>query len=493
VLAGACWLLFACSDLPDGDSPGAPTQTDAAGTEQPGPGADPTTAGTNGGGVDEAATGDVDGEGGSAEDASGGDAAPASSAGDAAVGGDGAAGAGSVPPAQTEPPIAYVDPGDQPWEPVSEDQVEEVCGLDLAALQQARTALPIPWAIVRHGRLCYENVPAGETPMTATEVFSTTKTMGATVVGIASHQTRDIPRSGRQTGQLSDWDRVDHWLDDFTYNPDAHVAHVLAMVGHNADLSLGAKQHAYDTTGDVQINSLSRMVNVAVAQDPARLGADIEEFTRRFLFEPLGMRASTWTGGASDKVFGYSWSASTRDMLRLGLLLLNRGTWNGQRVLAEEWVYKMTHPAFEDGNTGYGYLTWLSSRSNHSIGFSPPTAQGPNVQCAPAALWESYPHGELSRSPDCNYEPPYDCEQGLDVGVFQAVGFMGMLIQVHPGLDLVIAARADPLGGAGVWPALLPAVVNADPQYAGDQDAFCQAYAANEYAPDWHGPWRNVP
>ena len=403
---------------------------------------------------------------------------------DAADANDGGAGTTGGEPAL--PP--FVDPGTAPWEPVPEDDIEEVCGLDPALLAQADVQLNVPWAIVRHGRLCHEFYPPGQTPTSAGEVYSTTKSLGAAVVGLVNYQTRDLPRTGPKTGRLRDWDRADHWLDSFSYNPDAHVAHVLAMVGHNADLSWGNKPHAYDTVGDVQINSLSEMVNAALAQDPERLGSDIEEFTRQFLYEPLGMKHSRWSDDAPSKVFSYTWSSTVRDMLRVGLLVLNRGVWNGQRLMAEEWVYKMTHPAFEDGNTAYGYLTWLSSRSNHSIGFSPPTSQGPSVPCAPAALWNRYPHGELSEADDCNYEPPASCEQQYDVGVWQAVGFMGMVIQGHPGLDLVLVAKNEALGGAGLWPAVLPAIVAKDPIYPGDQTAFCEAYSANRHAPDYQ-PW----
>jgi len=391
------------------------------------------------------------------------------------------------------PPIAWVDPGTAPWVPVPKAEVESVCKLDLAALEAAELSLNIPWVIVRYGRLCYEHYPLGETAMTAAEVYSTTKTMGGVVTGVAAYQTRDLPRTGPKTGPLSDWDRVDYWLDTFSYNQDAYVAHVLAMVGHNANLAYGQKQHSYDTTGSVQINTLSDIITAAIAQDAPRLGANLEEFWQKFLVEPLGMEVSTWSAGTPAKTFGFTWTSSVRDMARVGLLIVNRGMWNGQRVLGEDWIYKMTHPAFEDGNTGYGYLTWLSAWSNHSIGFSAPVNQGANVTCAPVALWGSYPHGELSMAPDCNYEAPYACTQGLDVGVSQAVGLGGQLIQMHPGLDLVIAARNDPLQGAGVWQALMPAVVNADPMYMGDQTAFCEAYSGNAYAPDLKAPWREVP
>ena len=48
--------------------------------------------------------------------------------------------------------------------------------------------------------------------------------------------------------------------------------------------------------------ALASVVSTAIAQDAGRLGADLDEFTRRFLFEPLGMNDSTWNGGAPDKV-----------------------------------------------------------------------------------------------------------------------------------------------------------------------------------------------
>ena len=66
-------------------------------------------------------------------------------------------------------------------------------------------------------------------------------------------------------------------------------------------LSLGARQFAYDAVGDVQINRLSDIVNTAIAQDPARLGANIEELTQRFLYQPLGMTDSTWSDGAAEQ------------------------------------------------------------------------------------------------------------------------------------------------------------------------------------------------
>src|SRR4029079_2773541 len=202
-----------------------------------------------------------------------------------------------------------------------------------------------------------------------------------------------------------------------------------------------------------------------------------------------------------DKVFAYSWSTTVRDMARVGLLLLRGVVWSGERLLDVEWIYRMTHPSFEDANTGYGYLTWLNSSSNFMYGGipGPPGGLQQGAQlpgpCAPVSVYPTHPHG-LSDSPDCNYAAPYSCAQPLDVGVWQAVGLGGQLIQGHPGLEMVIIARdttpllTGPQLGSGmaaptiVWDAVRPAVIAADPRFAGDDAAFCAAYGANAYAPD---------
>ena len=373
------------------------------------------------------------------------------------------------------------DPGSAPWAPVARERVAEECGLDPDLLAQADARLGHPWAAVRYGKLCHEFYPNGDR---RTEVYSATKTLGALVTGVAAWETRNLRRTGRKTGPLLDDDRVDHWLDAFSFNQHARIAHVLAMVGHNRDLRFGAKLFVYDALGTVQINRLSDVVNIAIAQDPGRLGANIEEFTQRFLFGPLGMRDSSWSGGRPDKIYAYSWETTVRDMARVGLLLLRDGMWSGRRIVGADWVYKMTRPAFEDASTSYAYLTWLNSRSNWPAGPGN-KGQGLLEPCSPAALWASYPHG-ISESPDCHYHPPYTCAQRYDVGVWNASGAGGQYIIGHRGLDLVLVAKDSGIFArpGDVWDAMRPALVAHDPTYAGDEAAFCAAYEENEYAPD---------
>ena len=60
---------------------------------------------------------------------------------------------------------------------------------------------------------------------------------------------------------------------------------------------------------------------------------------------------------------GYGLCMSACDLAKIGQLCLNRGMWNGKRILSEEWITEMTHPRAVEGNTfrgmQYGFLWWI--------------------------------------------------------------------------------------------------------------------------------------
>jgi len=487
-LIGGFWVLSAgfalgCSDSGSdgGSNPMMQLPTGGFGGGAGGAGAGGGTGGSAGGG-----SGAVGGMSGGAAGAAGMVVTSGGAGGMTAGGGGeggmltgGAGGSGGDSGMGGEP--VYEDPGAGPWELVPEAMVADECGMDPALLQAADSMVGTDYAVVRYGKLCHEY--GSDAP---SEAWSATKTLGAIVTGMAAYETRDIPRTGPKTGAISDYDRADHWLDSISYNGDATLAHVLGMVGHSGNLD--NPTYAYDTVGSVQINSLSDVVNTAIAQDSARLGANIEAFTQKYLYEPLGMTGSTWSSGGTDKVYAYTWNTTLHDMLKVGTMVVHRGVYGGQRRIDEKWIYRMTHPSFETANTAYGYLTWLNAREG---GTGPGGDGGGNGgdTCAPYAVWpaSAFPHGYSSAS-DCTYS--MSCEQTHDIGVWSAQGLGGQFIVGHFGLDLVIAAKNFSGGGgpAGLWAAIRPALVAEDPMFMGDEEAFCAAYGAGDYAPDLQAP-----
>ena len=375
-------------------------------------------------------------------------------------------------PAAGEAQRQPVDPGTGPWALVAEDQLKEVCRLDPELLQQVTMRQDMSFAVVRYGRLCFVSGENASDGPGVSHVFSATKTLGALLTGSVMYQTRDLPQStSPMKGPLSEFDRMDRWLDltalppRAVINKDATVAHVLAMVGYSEDLSYGQKLHDYDGNGSREINQLIRVIDNVVKQDPRRFGASAVEAKDR-LFATLGLEHSRW----NVRSFGVSWNTSLLDMARVGLMILHGGIWDGERLADSRYIYNMTHPAFEDGSTRYGYLTWLN-----------------NTTCSPRAIHASYPHG-ISESSDC---ADGDCDQEHDVGVWSAIGARGQHIIGHRGLDLIVIGKNwNEGGGSALWGAVLPSVVAADPTFMGDQEAFCEAYGKGEYAPDlvkWEG------
>jgi hypothetical protein len=378
-----------------------------------------------------------------------------------------------TPPGATESgsEADYRDPGTGPWQQVPPEE----CGLDSAQLDDAQVG---NYAIFRYGKLCH--IKGGDA---AGSMFSATKTLGGTMAGRAAFLTRDVPRTGPGTGTIIPEDKATDWLARVSYNDEATLAHVMAMCGHSANLEFGSKRFTYDTVGSTQINTMIDVTEAAIAQVPG-LGSSAPAFMKAEIFDRMGMTSSSWSPALG---ISSGWTANLSDMGKLGTLLLHDGFYGGERLLSRDWVYRMSHPAFEDANTSYGQLAWLNHRGN-AAGIGGNISTGANAPlgdpCAPAAFWPAYPHG-ISESPDCRAEVG-TCGQTFDVGVFSAQGLNGQFIVMHPGLDLVIAARnfSGGDGPLGLWRAVRPALVALDPVFQGDEEAFCEAYGAGDYAPD---------
>jgi CubicO group peptidase (beta-lactamase class C family) len=104
---------------------------------------------------------------------------------------------------------------------------------------------------------------------------------------------------------------------------------------------------------------LSAMVQKATGQT-------VLDYLRPRLFGPLGIDSPTWEASAQGvSLGGYGLSVRTEDIARFGQLYLQKGVWQGQRLVPAEWVEAATarqasngsNPA-SDWEQGYGYQFW---------------------------------------------------------------------------------------------------------------------------------------
>lgn len=152
-----------------------------------------------------------------------------------------------------------------------------------------------------------------------------------------------------------------------------------------------------------------------------RTGKGIYDAVGEHLAGPLGMqdwnRALQRKSGdsARSKHLAYHINLSTRDMARIGYLMLRGGSWAGTQVVPRAWVtqstgaitrvHEMNPPRRREGPFGYGYLWWVFDR------------------------------------PDLG--PAYQ-------GAFTGLGAVGQHILIMPARDLVVAHKTRPGGGRSV-------------------------------------------
>jgi CubicO group peptidase (beta-lactamase class C family) len=115
---------------------------------------------------------------------------------------------------------------------------------------------------------------------------------------------------------------------------------------------------------------------------------NLDEFSGKYLFEPLSISPYYWeqlNRGLIDGAGGLK--ITPRDMVKIGATFLKKGTWNGKRIISEQWVNKsaVSFPGnswmnnWDDhwGMKGYSYSWWT-----HTF-----TSSGKRVDMYYAAGW----------------------------------------------------------------------------------------------------------
>jgi CubicO group peptidase (beta-lactamase class C family) len=87
----------------------------------------------------------------------------------------------------------------------------------------------------------------------------------------------------------------------------------------------------------------------------------VVDFARSQLFAPLGITQLRWQfQPLGTAMTGGGLNLRSRDLLKLGQLYLNGGTWDGKRIVSADWVHRsVSAHAQARADTDYGYLWWL--------------------------------------------------------------------------------------------------------------------------------------
>ncbi|MDH6368341.1 CubicO group peptidase (beta-lactamase class C family) [Paenibacillus sp. PastF-3] len=94
-------------------------------------------------------------------------------------------------------------------------------------------------------------------------------------------------------------------------------------------------------------------------------GQTLLEYLEPRLFAPLGIHGATWQSCPRGiNTGGFGLSITTEDIAKFGQLYLQKGIWNSQRILPEQWINEATSKHISNGEgdhdwaLGYGYQFW---------------------------------------------------------------------------------------------------------------------------------------
>ena len=346
------------------------------------------------------------------------------------------------------PGVAHEYPGAD-WERATPEALGFDPGALDAAVQRAGEAGSSCFLVTRRGRLAGEWYWNGTDPSRGQEVWSATKAVTSTLVGLARDEGR-LDLDDRVSDYVKGWEGTDsgevtvrNLLSNDSGRHWDYVSDYPALLeAEDGDAhAVGLGQDAEPGTTWVYNNAAVQALDVVLGD---ALGQDVAAFARDRLFEPLGMADTRMTHDEAGNTRLFAGLRSTcRDLARFGYLFLRGGAWDGRQVVPRPWVAAATGRPSQPLNAGYGLLWWLNR-------------PGARPEGAGAALGATAPDDDGPGTDDDQMVP------GAPEDMFWAVGLGGQIVQVDPGSETVVVRLGSEdaeLSGPFYQPADAAAVV----------------------------------
>jgi CubicO group peptidase (beta-lactamase class C family) len=340
----------------------------------------------------------------------------------------------AAPPAPVAQPPVVLEPG-VPWEVPARDPITTLKtlppvagGLDPVALavfdayafsergtagerDGQRTDAVV---VLRHGRVVYERYARDTTAETPLLTWSVSKSFGATVYGAAVHEglidinapvcTTYPPMcdGGKEHVRYTDLLRMSSGIDwQETYETSPVFSSVMAMLyTHGSDdMAAYAASRPLTAAPGTRWTYSSGDSNILSAALRAPLGDRYADYPFTAVADRIGMSTARYERDASGTHVASSYLyASARDVARWGQLMLDDGTWNGERILAPGWVRYLSTlaPAFHTTPVGVEHhlsnpgAQWYVNKGDPARGLAPPWPALPDDAFGASGHWGKF-------------------------------------------------------------------------------------------------------
>ncbi|MFC1578707.1 serine hydrolase domain-containing protein [Thermodesulfobacteriota bacterium] len=231
--------------------------------------------------------------------------------------------------------------------------------------------------VIKNGRLVLEEYFAGYHCNLKHSVQSVTKSVTSILIGIANEQNGKIILDGKLSSYLPDY------KDLISGNEKAEITlyHVLTM---RAGLEWNEMHMPTSLYEMIWSRDAIKYVLAQKLVDPPgkrfhystglstilgrvlknTTGMNALQYAEKHLFKQLEIQDYFWGTTADGSIStGAALYLRPRDMAKLGYLYLNNGTWQGKRVIPEDWIRESIYPHVKGekdmvSGTGYGYQWW---------------------------------------------------------------------------------------------------------------------------------------
>jgi CubicO group peptidase (beta-lactamase class C family) len=280
------------------------------------------------------------------------------------------------------PPLAALTIDDLPAARAADEGLDAAKLGDLA--ETIRNTEVLSLLISRHGKLIFELYTSRLGREEAHYLMSATKTVLSTAIGAAIDRglitTPDasvsdlLPRalfaSDADVARFRAVTLKDVMGMSALDSPDPPRVHTPEAVDRARRFHASASRAAFALTQAIlpspgvsyQYNDVTPMLaSGALAYGAKKSPFDFAEET---LFRPMGFRNEEWMHEDASGVDngGYGMRLRPTDMQKLGILFLNRGLWNGTRLLSEAWIDRAFSPWNNShagvGAPNYGWFWW---------------------------------------------------------------------------------------------------------------------------------------
>ncbi|SDL05905.1 CubicO group peptidase, beta-lactamase class C family [Modicisalibacter muralis] len=225
--------------------------------------------------------------------------------------------------------------------------------------------------IVKDNKLVFERYTRNLTRDHNYELYSVTKTITALLAGILIEE-----------GRIGLDDSIAEVIADYRPDLAASVADKDDITLHHVLSMSSGLAYDFDPEGDpIYYGAPDRLKLIAdtgrrfppgsefeytdvnpvfaAAMLSAAAGMPIQEYAEEKLFKPLNMKNYAWVREDEKGLVSAGWGLRLRpiDMAKLGVLIMQKGEWQGEQIVPSEWIERMSTP---QAARDFGYYLWLN-------------------------------------------------------------------------------------------------------------------------------------